>query len=287
MINFSKNRTTKYFKHFNIQSIFPYLFIIILVFFSRFLFIDDFGLYEDDWGFSGTAISNNLAQNWIRLRASLSSFWQGRPLHMTFLTFIPFIGAKLGGIRALYLIGFTILSLNACLWYSLVKKITKKEYLAIIASLLFVLYPADTTFGFLQHLIGIQTALLFLLIAFHLYISSSKKHKLNYFRKPISYIFATLSLLDYESLFLIFFTAPLLNHPKSTKKEKFYHCLILTIILAIYFFLRKLAGESRMSSMTGLQLIQKIVYQVIVGPFVALLLVYSAPYRSPISSKIR
>ncbi|WLT38651.1 hypothetical protein NON20_02200 [Synechocystis sp. B12] len=149
---------------------------------------------------------------------ALGDFWQGRPLHITFLTFIPFIGAKLGGIRALYLIGFTILSVNACLWYSLVKKLLKK-YSAIIASLLFVLYPADTTFVFLQHLIGIQTSLLFLLIAFHVYISSSEKHKLNYFSKPISYVFATLSLLNYESLFLIFFTASLLDNPKSTKKK--------------------------------------------------------------------
>ncbi|UOO11026.1 glucosyltransferase domain-containing protein [Synechocystis sp. PCC 6803] len=277
MINFSENRTTNYFKHFNIQFIFPYLFIISLVFFSRFLFINDFGLYEDDWAFSGTAISNNLTQNWIRLRASFGSFWQGRPLHMTFLTFIPFIGAKLGGIRALYLIGFTILSLNACLWYSLLKKITKNKNVAIIASLLFVLYPADTTFGLLQHLIGIQTALLFLLIAFHVYVSSSEKHKLNYFRKPISYVFATLSLLDYESLFLIFLTAPLLNHPKSTKKEKLYHFLTLTIILAIYLFLRKLAGESRISGITGLQLIQKVVYQVFWGPLIAFYSFFKRP----------
>ena len=101
----------------------PYLFIIVLIWMSRFLLSNSFGLYEDDWNFSGIAITNTFAQNIDRVRSALFTVWQGRPLHMTFLTFIPSFGSKIGGVNALYFIGFLILSSNACLFYSLLNPV--------------------------------------------------------------------------------------------------------------------------------------------------------------------
>ena len=68
---------------------------------SRFLLSSSFGLYEDDWNFSGDAITNTFAQNIDRISSALFTFWQGRPLHMAFLTIIPSVGSKIGGVNAL------------------------------------------------------------------------------------------------------------------------------------------------------------------------------------------
>jgi len=107
-----------------IGEISPYLFIIFLAWMSHFLLSGLFGLYEDDWNFSGNAITNTFAQNIDRISSALFTFWQGRSLDMNFLTFIPLFGSKIGGVNALYFIGFLILSSNACLFYSLLKKIS-------------------------------------------------------------------------------------------------------------------------------------------------------------------
>lgn len=245
---------------------FPYLFIIFLTWMSRFLLSSSFGLYEDDWNFSGNAITNELIQNIDRISSALLTFWQGRPLHMTFLTFIPSFGSKIGGLNSLYFIGFLILSSNACLFYSLLKKISDQPYIAIIATLFFCLYPADTTFNYLQHLFGLQTSLLFLLLAFHFYVISEERSK---YQIILSYTMAIFSLLTYESLFLTFFTAPFL-FKKRTKKQVISHFLTVILILIVYFTLRKVAGEQRVTGLGMTSIIQTLVYQIFVGPIITL-----------------
>ncbi|MCT0253152.1 hypothetical protein KQ311_04740 [Synechocystis sp. CS-94] len=252
------------------KNIWIYLLLIVVTWFARFLLVKDFGLYEDDWAFTSTAINNSLEQNWWRLTSALQTFWQGRPLHMAFLTFIPFWGAKLGGIQALYVIGFILISLNACLWFSFVRRVTHSTYGALIASLFFCLYPADTTFSLLQHLFGLQTALLCILLALHLYITISSSEILNFGLKGTSYLFAILSLLNYESLFLIFFSAPLFRPQHSSRRQKIVHYIAVFVIAIIYLLIRRLAGESRVSEMGGIIALKKITQQVALGPLVSL-----------------
>ena len=143
-------------KYIKSREMIPDLFIIFLTWMSRFLLSNSFGLYEDDWHFSGNAITNTFAKNIDRISSALFTFWQIRPLHMTFL---PSFSSKIGGVNALYFIGFLILSSNACLFYSLLKKISDQPYILIISTLFFCLYPADTTFNYLQHVFGLQTSL--------------------------------------------------------------------------------------------------------------------------------
>ena len=248
-----------------IRGISPYLFSVVLIWMSHFLLSSSFGLYEDDWNFSGDAITNTFAQNIDKISSALFTFWQGRPLHMTFLTFIPSFGSKIGGINTLYFIGFLILSSNACLFYSLLKKICNQPYIPIIATLFFCLYPADTTFNYLQHLFGLQTSLLSLLLAFHFYVISEERIK---YQKILSYTMAILSLLTYESLFLTFFAAPFF--PKSNTKRKIInHFLILVLILVIYLILRKLSGEQRLIELGISSTIKFLLYQVVAGPIIS------------------
>ncbi len=265
-----KNKFTASIFKFRIKALFPYLFLLVLTWMAHFLLAKDFGLYEDDWGFVATGIVNDFHHNWNLLYSAITSFWQGRPLHMALLIFIPFWGAKFGGIQALYIIGFIILGLNTCLWFAFVRRLTYSTYGALIASIFFCLYPADTTFSYLVHLFGLQTSLLFLLLAFHFYITISHSKIFTLCLKGISYLLAILSLLDYESLFLIFLTAPLFRPCQTTKKQKIYHCFIVFTIVISYFLLRRWAGESRASGIGVVGALQKIAQQVTLGPLVSL-----------------
>jgi len=261
-----------------IREISPYLFIVFLIWMSRFLLSSSFGLYEDDWSFSGDAITNTFPQNIDNISSALFTFWQGRPLHMAFLTIIPSVGSKIGGVNALYFIGFLILSSNACLFYSLLKKICDQPYLPIIATLFFCLYPADTTFNYLQHLFGLQTSLLFLLLAFHSYLGFYNVYVDKRIFVFFSYVFAFFSLLTYESLFFIFFTAPFF--PKNNKQKRVIsHFFILILILVIYLTLRKLSGEQRLVELGITSTIKFLVYQIIAGPIISIGTFFVRPFQ--------
>jgi len=260
-------------KHINSKEVIPYLFIIFLTWMSRFLLSNSFGLYEDDWAFSGNAITNTFAENFSRISSALFTFWQGRPLHMSLLTLMPSLGSQLGGTDALYFLGFLILSSNACLIYYLLKRVSYQPYIPIIAALFFCLYPADTTFSYLQHLFGLQTSLLFLLLAFHCYLSAGEGQV---YLKILSYLMSIFSLLTYESPFLTYLAAPFLLRNKS-KKQIIIHFCIVGISLFSYLVLRKMAGEQRVVGLGTTSLTQTVIYQIFAGPLVAVATYFLRP----------
>jgi hypothetical protein len=240
---------------------FPYVLIIVLIAISRFCMMGDFGLYEDDWAFSGDAITNDFDQNLGRVTSAFKTFWQGRPLHMFFLTLIPALAGKSGSLKALYVVGFFILCANACLLYRLLCRLTNQPLVPAIVTFFFCVYPADTTFNYLQHLFGLQTSLLLILLAFHCYLSS---------QTVFPYLLAALSLLTYESVFFIFFMAPFLIN-KNDKRNTINHVLKTFLVLAIYIIVRKSFGEERVADLDVIHTLMKLTYQTFVGPFVSLL----------------
>jgi len=262
-------------KYINWKEVIPYLFIIFVTWMSRFLLSNSFGLYEDDWAFSGNAITNTFAENISRISSALISFWQGRPLHMSLLTLIPSLGSQFGGIDTLYFLGFLILSSNACLIYYLLKRISYQPYIPIIATLFFCLYPADTTFSYLQHLFGLQTSLLFLLLAFHCYLSARQGHV---GLKILSYLMSIFSLLTYESPFLTYLAAPFLLKNK-TKKQVIVHFCIVLLSLFSYLMLRKMTGEQRVLGLGTTSLAQTVIYQIFAGPLVAIATYFLRPLQ--------
>jgi len=262
-------------KYINWKEVIPYLFIIFVTWMSRFLLSNSFGLYEDDWAFSGNAITNTFAENISRISSALISFWQGRPLHMSLLTLIPSLGSQFGGIETLYFLGFLILSSNACLIYYLLKRISYQPYIPIIATLFFCLYPADTTFSYLQHLFGLQTSLLFLLLAFHCYLSARQGHV---GLKILSYLMSIFSLLTYESPFLTYLAAPFLLKNK-TKKQVIVHFCIVLLSLFSYLMLRKMTGEQRVLGLGTTSLAQTVIYQIFAGPLVAVATYFLRPLQ--------
>jgi hypothetical protein len=79
-----------------------YLTLILLVFFTHFSFHRQLGLYEDDWFFIRDVSNNTWEENLGRIQWAFQTFWQGRPLHMFFLTFFPWLGFQIGGLNGVY-----------------------------------------------------------------------------------------------------------------------------------------------------------------------------------------
>jgi hypothetical protein len=250
-----------------LRDYFPYVFIIFIIGLTRFSILNTFGLYEDDWAFTGNAITKSFSQNISGITSAFQSFWQGRPLHMTFIIFFASLGGYLGSLKALYIIGFLILCVNALLLYELLKKIFEETFVSLIITLFFCVYPADTTFNYLQHLFGIQTSLLLVLISFHFYFSRYRN---------ISYVWSALSLLTYESIFLIFSAAPFFLKTNS-KRITLTHFIKIFIILTVYATFRKLLKEQRLDEVNIISTLIDVTRQVSLGPLISFSTFLSRP----------
>jgi len=147
------------------------LFLVIWV--SNFLLSNSFGLYEDDYSHISPRMASDPSTLMPILVSNFAVWPQGRPLHFSFPKIFGYIGFSLSGLRGIYVIGALILTLNAFLFYLLLRRLGSESF-ALLGSFAFCLFPADTTRPFLTHAIGYQPSLTFLLIATHLYLSGLK-----------------------------------------------------------------------------------------------------------------
>jgi hypothetical protein len=201
------------------------------------------------------------------------TYWpQGRPLGFSIPQALNFIGYNLGGLPAIYFAGAAIVTINAFLFYLVLKSIGSKA-IAVLAAVTFCLFPADTTRSFLTHLTVLQISLTFFLVATLLYISG---------RTILSYIVITGALLTYESGFVIFFGVPLLIRPWNRRWAKSFlkHATVLVIIMIADYILRRLLGDSRVEmGSEPIFLPLKIVGGMVIGPTVSLAQFLLAPIR--------
>ena len=229
--------------------------LAITIWIAHFWHSASFGLYEDDlWRFAGLE-----GKTWSEVWEALQD--QGRPLHDGLIYLFLFLGFRLGRLHGVYLIGYIILTVNAFLFYELLKRLSNQQVFAVTGALAFCLFPADTTQAFPTHFLGLQPSLTFLLLAFHCYLSG---------RKKLSYFVILGSLLCYETVFPMFLAAPLLKRKwdSTTIKELFKHALFLGFIIASVFIIRKFTGESRVSNFDIFLLIQSL-QQMLYGPIVS------------------
>jgi len=210
--------------------------LVIVVWIARFQHSSEFGLYEDDWTIIPKAIDMSLKELTDFVSDYVTHFrGQGRPLHHSFIYLLSNLGWNLGGLQGIYILGFVIVSFNAILFYLLLRRIHSHQ-LAIVGALAFALYSADSTQAFLTHALGLQTALTLFLLASHSYISR---------KYVLSYILILVSLLTYETPYLVFLAAPLLSHPwdKGLPKAMARHFLILTVLFIGVYFVRLAVGD--------------------------------------------
>ncbi len=237
--------------------------LAVIIWVARYWYSARFGLYEDDYTIIPAAIHMNGSQlfgfiwNYI-----IHLYGHARPLSDSYIYLFSNIGWKLDGLFGIYWIGFAFVTLNACLFYWLLRRLHSRSF-ALIGALAYCLFSADTTQAFLTHSLGLQPSLTLLLLAFHSFLSN--KHWL-------SYLFALVLLFSYETPFPLLFVAPLLqlDWDKNLVKKLVKHILILGVILLGVFLLRFFVGEKRVASLGVTSAIITAVLHMIEGPIVSL-----------------
>lgn len=250
-------------------------FLAFTVWIAHSFYFRHFGLYEDDYAHVAPAMGWDLPA--LLRHARVFVTWpHGVPIHFFLPALFSFIGTRLGGLHVLYIVGFIIVTLNAFLFYIILRR-TGSEVLALTGALAFCLFPAHTTQTFLTHALGKHTSLTFLLVASSCYLLGERK---------ISYLVILGALLTYEPPFMVFFGIPLLKRKwdRSLLRELVKHALILIAIILCVITIRKFTGESRVAevfSWANILLIPlKILIAVVIGPVMSMLLFLYGPART-------
>jgi hypothetical protein len=255
--------------------ILPVLALTIWV--AHFFYFRSFGFYEDDYALVSPAMGWSLSDLFDNAVLVFRAWPQGRPLNFLLPPFFSFIGTQLGGLHVTYLIAFSIVTLNAFLFYVLLKNVSS-ETAAVIGTLTFCLFPADTTHIFLTHAFHLQTSLTFFLIASLCYLSG---------RQILPYVIIPGSLLAYESPFMVFLAIPLLKSKwdRVLAKELIRHVAILLGIMLLVVVIRASVGEERVAEMgasisSAVRIPLKIGIALLLGPAVSLALFLYGPVRT-------
>ena len=241
---------------------------------AHFFAFRKFGLYEDDYFFISYAIGDN-GFHLADIVRDFTSWPEGRPIGFLLPPLFSSIGNRLGGLSAIYVLGFLVVTLNAFLFY-LMLRIHYAGFVALTGALFFLLYPADTTKILLTHSIGLQPSLTFLLLAMILYLRG---------QKTPAYLVASCSLLVYEMAFMPFFAVPLLKQPWNRRllMELARHALVLIGIMAAVVLVRLLLGEERLTTATAgaglVDILPRAVASVVLGPIWNLWLFLYGPLR--------
>lgn len=232
----------------------------------------DLGLYEDDYWFIAQAMGKDLGYLAERSKVFVT-LPQGRPLGFFLPDLFSFIGDKVGGLPAIYVLGFLVVTLNAWLCFRLLR-VRMPAAPALAGAALFCLFPADTTKILLTHDFQLQPSLTFLLLASLAYASG---------RLPLAYVLSVGSLLTYENGFLPFLGIPLLLRPwsRATVREMARHVLILGGIFVVVVVVRLTVGEDRAVTSAGDlgTIVPRIIGSIVIGPARALALFGWGPLR--------
>ncbi len=255
-----------------------FLAIAVVTFIAHFWHLRSFGLYEDDYIFIAPFLDITGQELWEKVWWTNLHFQQGHPLGFSFAYILSFIGAKIGGLQAIYYIAYLVVFGNAFIFYLLTKQIYNQPIFGVTAAFAYALYPADTTQAFLTHSLYLQVSLTLFLIA-----------SITYFKQKYiwSYLLIFLSLLTYESPFLIFLAVPLFRIQWNSRLliKIFRHSLILAIMIIITVIIRKIVGEDRVTNLDFLTMIQTPFMQMAKGPFISMAMFFYRPFETLIVAK--
>lgn len=252
--------------------LFALIFLALTIWVAHFLHFLHFGLYEDDYALiSGVWRTPDLLDG---MKAAITGWPEGRPLGFLLLELFSFIGELAGGLHFIYVMGYLVITVNAFLFYLLLRRVST-ETLAITGALTLSLFPADTTHSFLTHSLCLQVSVTFLLTASLLYVSG---------KRVLPYIMIAGSLLTYESPYMVFLAIPLLRvkWDKALVKELFRHVAILAGIVLVAVVIRSIVGEVGVGKMRAdiPGVLAKIVSALVIGPVVSMTQFINAPIRA-------
>lgn len=246
-----------------LQSLGMIILLPAVIWLTHFWHSASFGLYEDDLTIIPAAIQMRLVDllqylgNYI-----LHLYGHGRPLSDSFVELISNLSWRVDGLHGLYLAGFIVLSINAILFYLLIKRVASPAF-AITSALAYCLFAADTTEPYVIASLGLQPSITFLLLAAHAYLSG---------KRALSYFIILGAIFCYETSYLVFLAVPLLEPvwDKPWFKRLVRHFILVIAILAMVIFLRSFSSEARVSDLTLRDILTIPISHSLIGPLVAL-----------------
>ncbi len=235
-----------------------------IVWLAFFRFSGEFGLYEDDYAlvtppleWSAAELADGASRHFRHAGAM-----HGRPLHIPLILTLSYLGNAVGGLQGIYALGWAVVTLNAILFYLLVRRVTGSSAAAAAGALGFVLFPADTTRAYLTHALGVQPSLTALIAALHLYVSG---------RRIWSFAAASLCLFLYEVPYLLFLAAPLLRWPwgRGFPRRLMVHAVLVAAMLAAAVGWRAWSAEQRVAGLNWSSAVVHAARNTSIGPWVA------------------
>lgn len=246
----------------------------VLVWTAQFHHFRDFGLYEDDYWFVSEAMGKNLDYLLGRLHTAFTALPQGRPFGFFLPDFFSFVGDKLGGLPAIYLLGFAIVTVNTFLCYQFLR-VRIPVAPAAVGAAVFCLFPADTTKILLTHDFQLQPSLTFALLSALAYATGKRSQ---------AYILAAGALLSYESGYLALFALPLFvrRWDRSTPRATAMHVLALIGVLLMVVLARFAVGEVRATESVGgvSAIVAPLVGSLVLGPARSLAGMFYGPLKA-------
>ena len=248
--------------------------LLLVVWLARYWGSSGFGLYVDDPPRVIPAMESSWADLWPYLWEILSGFHgQGRPLHPILIHLIPHWAARIAGLQSVYWAASLIVALNGFLLYSLLRKLSGSQFLALTAAVAFCVFPADTTQAYLTLAFGGQPSITFFLLAAHCWFTRWR---------PLSYVLVLGSLTCYETVFPLFLALPLLR-PKwdgALLRLLALHGVFVGGSLAGMALIRRAIGETFVSGLSADVILTRPFEQMAVGPATSLAMFFYRPWKS-------
>jgi hypothetical protein len=217
--------------------------IVIIAFLAHFYLFDQFGLYEDDY----LMVFPWLHVSWHKVAGyaldSLVHPMQGRPIYFPLQALLAYFAFRIGGLGLTHLVSFGLLALLGSFVYRVLRQVTSPR-IAFLASLIFVLYPADTSRQIIMHQCATLLPMCICMYAILLYARG---------RQLTSYVVAALTLLIYESTYFPFLLAPLFTLRKRplALSSALRHVGLFFAVAGGMFLIRIFLGESRTQEVSG------------------------------------
>lgn len=215
----------------------------VVCFVTHFLWLPQFGLYEDDYFYVIPVFDWDWSSWWIQLKEAVIHPIQGRPLNHAMRRTLFFLSLNHGGLQSAYLVGWSLVTINALLVFTFVHRALSAQA-AVAAALLYIVYPIDTSRQVLMHQTDLILGTSVLLTALNLYARGWRVS---------GFAVAGLGLINYESFYLPFLAAPLLlaSREPITWRRLLGHGLAFIGIAGSVLLARKFLGESRATEMLG------------------------------------
>lgn len=245
-----------------------------LTWLAQFHHLRDFGLYEDDYFFIAEAMGKSPDYLAARLHIAVTTLPQGRPLGFFLPDLLSFVGDKIGGLTAIYVLGWLIVSLNTYLVYRLLRARVPVAP-SIVGAAVFCLFPSDTTKILLTHDFQLQPALTFALLAALAYATG---------RTWLTYVLGAGALLSYESGYLALFGLPLLARAwdRRLPRALVLNAAGLLAVMVLAVAARFVAGEGRATSSAGTvgSILPPLLGSLVLGPARSLAGMFYGPVKS-------